>query len=81
MRILKTEHKLCLCCMEEHDVQTIEVIEKNLFKGIPVEYPAIYTYCDRADELYANEPQISANYISMKNRFSQSSHLYSQSAR
>ena len=69
MKILKTEHRLCPCCMEEHDVQTIEVTEKNVFKGTPVEYPAVYTYCDRADETYAEEQQISANDISMKNAY------------
>ena len=69
MKILKTEKRICPCCMEEHDVQTIEVTEKNVFKGAPVEFKAEYTYCDRADETYAEEQQISANDISMKNAY------------
>ncbi len=55
--------------MEEHDVQTIEVTEKNVFKGTSVEFKAEYAYCDRADETYAEEQQFSANDISMKNAY------------
>ena len=63
------EKKLCLCCMEEHAVQVITVKESNIFKGVPVEYEAEYHYCDRADETYADEQQISANDIAMKNAY------------
>ena len=69
MKIIKTEKRICPCCMEEHDVQTIEVTEKNVFKGTPVEFKAEYIYCDRADETCAEEEQISANDISMKNAY------------
>ncbi len=67
MTNVKTEKKLCPCCMEEHDVQTVVVRESNVFKGVPVEYNAEYFYCDRADETYAEEPQIVQNDIAMKN--------------
>lgn len=69
MKILKTEKRLCLCCMEEHEVQTVEVMENNVFKGMPVEFKAEYTYCDRADETYADEQQLSSNDIAMKNAY------------
>ena len=55
--------------MEEHDVKTVMVREKNTFKGVPVEYDAEYFYCDRADETYADEQQISQNDIAMKNAY------------
>ena len=61
--------KICPCCMDEHEVQMITVQEKNVFKGVPLEYDAEYYYCDRADETYADEPQISANDIAMKNAY------------
>ena len=61
--------KICPCCMEEHEMQMITVQEKNVFKGVPVEYDAEYHYCNRADETYADEPQISANDIAMKNAY------------
>lgn len=60
---------ICPCCMEEHEVPMITVQEKNVFKGVPVEYEAEYHYCDHADETYADELQISANDIAMKNAY------------
>ena len=44
MTRVKTEKKLCPCCMEEHEVQTVVVRENNVFKGVPVEYDAEYFY-------------------------------------
>ena len=69
MNILKNEKKLCSCCMEEHEVQTVIVMDSNIFKGVPVEYKAEYYYCDQADEYYADEQQISKNDIAMKNAY------------
>ena len=61
--------KICPCCMEEHEVKIITVQEKNVFKGVPVEYYAEYNYCSSANETYADEHQISANDIAMKNAY------------
>ena len=69
MKILNKVRKLCTSCMEEHDVQTVLIRESNVFKGVPVEYDAEYFYCDKADETYADEQQISANDIAMKNAY------------
>ena len=69
MNILRTEKKLCPCCMEEHDVQYVKTTANNIFKGVTVEYPAEYLYCDKADEMYEEEAQISENDISMKNAY------------
>lgn len=69
MKIINTERRLCTCCMEEHDVKTVMVREKNVFKGVSVEYDAEYFYCDRADETYADEQQILKNDIAMKNAY------------
>lgn len=55
--------------MEEHDVQRITTVESNVFKGVPIVYNAEYYYCDRADEAYADEEQISSNDIAMKNSY------------
>ncbi|MBQ9155258.1 MAG: DUF4065 domain-containing protein [Eubacterium sp.] len=55
--------------MEEHGVQRIEVIETNIFKETAVEYRAEYFYCNRADDTYADELQLSLNDISMKNAY------------
>ncbi len=69
MKIVKTEKKLCMCCMEEHDVQLVHVDESNEFKGIKVDYTATYEYCDQADECLASEDMISQNDIAMKNAY------------
>lgn len=69
MKTIKTEKRLCECCMEMHGVQRVLVWEKNIFKGVPVDYDAEYFYCDRADETYADEEMISANDIAMKNAY------------
>ena len=69
MRIVKAEKKLCPCCMEEHEVQVVVVQENNVFKGVSVEYNAEYLYCDRTDETYAEEQQISQNDIAMKDAY------------
>lgn len=69
MNIVKSENKLCACCMEEHEVKTITVMENNVFKGVPVQYNAEYCYCDKVDEVFADEEQISQNDIAMKNAY------------
>ena len=69
MKVINIEKKLCPCCMEEHNVQKIETVESNVFKGIHVKYNAEYYYCDQADETYADELQISLNDIAMKNAY------------
>jgi hypothetical protein len=40
MKVISTVKKLCLSCMEEHEVKRVEVQEENIFKGIKVDYPA-----------------------------------------
>ena len=69
MKNLRKADMLCPCCMEEHTVQVIRVSEHNVFKNVPVDYSAEYFYCDRANETYENEQQISSNDISMKNAY------------
>ena len=69
MNILNIETKLCTCCMEEHEVKTVRIIEKATFKGRTVNYEASYMYCDVADELYMNEQQMQDNDIRMKNAY------------
>lgn len=69
MNILKKECRLCLSCMESHDILTVEVEEKNIFKGEEVIYNATYDYCENTDEYYASEEQITQNDIAMKNAY------------
>lgn len=69
MKILKIEKKLCACCMEEHEVKTVQIIEQATFKNRAVNYEALYMYCDAADELYMDESQMQDNDIKMKNAY------------
>ena len=69
MTIIKTEMKLCTCCMEEHEVETVQIMEHNEFKGVPVEYPATYEYCKAADEFHETEELSEENDISFKNAY------------
>ena len=69
MKILKSEKKLCLCCMEEHEVKTVLINEQTVFKDRKVNYEASYMYCDVADELYMDEHQMQDNDIKMKNAY------------
>lgn len=73
--IIKREHVLCECCMEEHEVLTVETLEKNIFKGVEVEYTAIYKYCDKADEYFESDDMITINYIAMKNEYIKKNNL------
>lgn len=63
MKVLKTEKRLCTCCMEEHEVKTVQIEMQMTFKNRKVRYNAIYMYCDVADELYMDEYQMQENHI------------------
>lgn len=69
MRLISFIKKLCLCCMEEHEVNFVEVEETNTFKGEKLNYKARYEYCDKADEYVSNEDMIEYNDLSMKNEY------------
>ena len=69
MQIIKSERKLCLICMEEHDVKTIINQDKEYFKGAEVAFDAIYEYCDRGDEYLETEEMIKSNSLAMKAAF------------
>lgn len=64
-----TMPNICLCCMEKHKPKVIVVREHNIFKGVEVWYDAEYFYCDRADETYADERQITLNHQAMKRAY------------
>lgn len=75
MKILKKERKMCISCMEEHEVFLIEVSETNVFKGQQVEYKAIYECCEHTEEYFATTDLITQNDIAMKNAYRKSKGL------
>lgn len=66
MKVIRKEHKLCLHCMEEHEVLHARIMDKNVYKGQEVTYAAIYEYCANADEFWANEAYLTQNDSAMK---------------
>ena len=69
MKIIKKEVMLCTCCMEKHEVATVSIKTKTLYKEKEIEYDAICYYCANADEYYEDEDMISKNDIAMKNAY------------
>lgn len=69
METIRSERKLCVCCMEEHEVAIVLVKNMTTFKGEQVEYLAVHEYCDRADELVTRENMITKNNASMKKAY------------
>lgn len=69
MKIIKSENRICTCCMEEHEVKTVLIKETAVFKNIKIDYEAVYLYCDAAEELYMDEQQIQENDIRIKDAY------------
>ena len=69
MKIIKSEKRICSCCMEEHEVKTVLVKEHATFKNKAVDYEASYLFCDLAEEFYMDEQQIQDNDIRLKDAY------------
>ena len=69
MKIIKSEKRLCTCCMEEHEVKTVLVMDHATVKNIGVDYEASYLYCDLAEELFMDEQQMQDNDVRMKDSY------------
>ena len=79
MKMIKSEKHLCTCCMEEHGVKTVLIMEEATFKSVKVSYEASYQYCDLAEELYMNEQQMQENDIRLKDAYRKSEGLLTSS--
>lgn len=55
--------------MEEHEVDTVEVIDNEIYKGEEVSFNATYEYCSHADEYLETEEMIKANSLAMKDAY------------
>ena len=69
MNKIKSETKLCLICMEEHEVQTVLVVDTEDFKDEKVSFNANYEYCSHADEYLETEYMIKVNSLAMKDAY------------
>jgi hypothetical protein len=59
IKLIKSEKKFCLICMEEHEVQTVIVTDVEEYNGEEVSFEAIYEYCSLSDEYLETEDMIS----------------------
>lgn len=75
MEVIYSRKYLCSCYMEGHEVKTVRVMEQASFKDIPVDYKAVYFYCDAAEELYMDEDQISQNTAAIRDAYRKSQGL------
>ena len=69
IKLIKSEKKLCLICLEEHEVQTIMLTDTEEYKGGEVSFKAIYEYCSLADEYLETEDMIRENSQAMKDAY------------
>lgn len=69
MEKLRSEIKLCLVCMKEHEVQTVLVMDTEVFKDVEVSFQATYEYCSRADKYLETEEMIRSNSLAMKDAY------------
>ncbi len=69
MEIIKRTKKLCICCMEDHEVATVRILEKSTFKNKEIQYLAVYEYCDNADEYWESNEVITRNNIALKDAY------------
>ena len=69
MEIISRSKKLCVCCMEEHEVSTVRILDHSTFKGKKVNYLATYEYCENADEYWESDETISENDMSLKDAY------------
>ena len=69
MKKIKSEKRLCLICMEEHEVDIVEIIDTEVFKDKKVNFKAVYQYCPIGDEFIETEEMIRLNSLAMKDAY------------
>lgn len=69
MKVLQSENKLCLSCMEKHRVDLVAVGEENILKGEEVKFTAVYLYCPNTEAFFETEDMIRANDLAFKDAY------------
>lgn len=67
--IVRTVMQMCPCCLEKHPLEIVRVLEHGTFQDCVVEYEAEYTHCDRTDEWYTDEAQMTQNDVNIKTAY------------
>lgn len=79
MKILKSKNSLCLSCMKEHKVDIVKINEKEIYKGVEIEFTAIYEYCSNTDEYLETEEMIKVNTLAIKDAYRKKTGLLTSS--
>ena len=79
MEIIKKEYRLCPCCMEQHEVQTVKFKDHTIFKGVDVSFENISLYCSLADECFEEDKMISDNDVAVKDAYRKQTGLLTSS--
>lgn len=69
VKIIKKEFKQCFSCMEEHEVEIVEIEETATFKGLKVAFNAVYEHCSNADEYSETEEMMKRNSLAQKDAY------------
>ena len=69
MKLLKKEMKKCASCMEDHEVEIVEVEESGTFKGEKVNFIAVYEYCSNTEEYFETEEMMRTNSLAQKDAY------------
>lgn len=69
MKVLCSEKRLCLSCMQEHIIDVVETEEHETFNGVKVKFSATYEYCTKTDEYLETEAMIKANGLAVKDAY------------
>lgn len=75
MKKIRSELKFCIYCMEEHEVDIVEMADTEIFKEEEVSFDAIYQYCPIEDELLETEEMMRINSLAMKDAYREKMNL------
>ena len=75
MKKINTELRFCIYCMEEHEIDIVEMMDTEIFKDEEVTFKGTYQYCPIEDELVETEDMIRANSLAMKDAYREKMHL------
>lgn len=69
MKKIASKLKFCIFCMEDHEMEIVEIRDIEMFKDEEVIFKAIYQYCPIVDELLETEEMMRSNNLAMKNAY------------
>lgn len=69
MKLLKTINKICISCMEKHNVEIVEDEETGCVNGRTINFIGIYQYCNHTGELIETPDMIKYNHAAAEMQY------------